>query len=407
MDTDNNVNDKPLITHKSRLMLTAISLFAIFGTILLIGIIPRIYQRQNVVSETKSQKLTVYTLKPSFSRKTPSLDLPGEVKPFLVTSIYSRVSGTLKARYVDIGSKVHAGQLLAYVEVPEQDRELDQAKALLLQTQENAKQAKYNYEYAAKSYQRWKNTGKGGALSEQDIEQHENIFNTAYASFQATLAAVKNSQENVNRLLALQSYKRIVAPFSGIISQKNVDPGANIVAGGSPTSTNLFTIQQINELRIFINVPQTFVPCIKTGMPATITIQEYPGKVFKGKILSFSSMLDPNSRTMLTQIILPNPNNSIYPGLYTNVSLNMDKKAPAMTIPDNTILSTNDGLQVITVKPDKRLHYIKIKAGRDYGTEIEVQSGLTGNELLVTNPSDAMKENQPVKTAPGKVENLN
>ena len=397
--SEENNNKDSLISHKTRIFIMGFALVGIFGILLLIGIIPRLIQGKEVAAETKPSIPIVYTTKPSFNRKVPSLDLPGEIRPYLVTSIYARLSGTLKGRYVDIGSKVSSGQLLSTIDVPDLDKELEQAKATLVQSQDIMKQAKYNYEFAQRTYQRWKSTGKGGALAQQDIEQHENDFHVAQAAFQAAQASVKNNVANVQRELALQSYKQIKAPFYGIISQRNVDPGANIVAGGSSTSTNLFTIQQMDKLRVFINVPQSFVPLIKQGMAANITIPEFPGQVFKGKVFSYSSMLDSSSRTMLTQIIVQNPSHKIYPGFYATISINMDKKRAIMTIPDKTIISTNKGLQTITVLPNHRLHYVPFKPGRDYGTEIEIQSGLNGNETLVENPTDSLKEGMLVKTS--------
>ena len=158
----------------------------------------------------------------------------------------------------------------------------------------------------------------------------------------------------------------------------------------------------MDKLRVFVNVPQSFVPLIKKGMFANISIPEYPGQIFKGKVFSYSNMLDSSSRTMLTQIIISNPHHKLYPGLYSTVSINVDKERAIMTIPDKTIISTNEGLKVITVQPNHRLHYVSIKPGRDWGTEIEVLSGLTENETLVENPSDSLKEGLLVKASSSK-----
>ena len=388
---------KPFNWHGVRLTVIILAIIGVFLGLLALGILSRLQAHHERVSVSQNGPIAVYTTTPTLHSHLPPVDLPGEVRPYLVSALYSRVSGILKARYVDYGSHVQAGQILGVVDVPDLDQQLAQARAELQQAQQNLSQAEFNYNFASLTLERWRISGQGGALAQQDIDQRQNAFSVARASYWAARAAVKNSEANVRRLLALESYKTILAPFSGVISQRNVDPGANIVAGGSSTSTNLFTVEQINRLRIFINVPQAFVPAIKPGITARITIPELPNDVFEGRVLSSANALDPASRTLLTQIIVNNKGNKLYPGLYTRVSFNPVGVLPLMMIPDNTIVTANDGLKVVAVMPDHRLHYIPIQVGRDNGTTIEVRSGLTGHEKLVKNPLDTLKEGQPVK----------
>jgi RND family efflux transporter MFP subunit len=396
------LHTKPIVPHRFRLVLMFLFMFGIFGSLLAFGILPRVAGEKEIMADSKQSPPVVYATTPSFARDVPPLNLPGDVSPYYSTYIYSRISGTLKERSVDIGSQVKEGQVLAVVDVPDLDQQLEQAKAQLLQAQQTMQQTKFSSDFAVLSFKRWKESGQGGAIAQQDIDQRQNDLNVAQANYQAAVAAVTNNEANVKRLEAMESYKQIKAPFSGIISQRNVDPGANIVSGGSSTSTNLFQIEQIDKLRIFVNVPQAFVPFIKPGVAAKITAQEYAGKTFHGEVLSTANMLDPASRTLLTQIIVSNPDHTIYPGLYTNVSFDITKNSRVMTVPDNTIVTGNHGLKVVEILPDHKLHYLPIQVGRDYGTEIEVKSGLTGHETLVTNPLDSFKDGQTVEVAVAK-----
>jgi len=403
MDSTVSPDNKPIMPHKIRIIVLSLIVVGFFLTLLIFSVLSRLKQHKELLVSSKPTMQIVYTTKPSFSHKVPSLVIPGEVHPYLSTNVYSRISGTLKARYVDIGSVVHSGQLLGLVDAPEMDQDLAAARAQLAQTIQNMNQAKYNYTFAVTSYKRWKITGKGGAIAQQDIDQRQNQYDTAYAAYLASMDAVKTAQANVKRNLDLQAYKRITAPFSGIISQRNVDPGANIVSGGSSTSTNLFMIQQIDKIRIYANAPQTFLPYVKPQMPLKITIPEYPNLSIPGKVFSTSSMLDANTRTMLLQIIVKNSTHKLYPGLYVNVALNADKKFPIMTVADNTIMSTSKGLKVLSLK-NNRVHYIFIHPGRNYGSEVEIKSGLKGDETLVENPTDSLKEGQKVKAVALKPE---
>jgi len=394
-----NQHAKPLIPHRYRAAILALLVVGFFIALLALGIVPRVIRHSEVMAASKPVLPTVYTTTPSFSHAVPPLSLPGEIQAYYASNIYSRISGTLKMRTVDIGSHVSAGQLLATIDVPDTDQQVLQAKAQLAQAQQGLIQAKANLDFSAISLRRWLAAGKGGALSQQDIDQHRNDYNVQQANYQAAQAAVKSAEANLNRYVALAGYEKITAPFTGIISQRNVDPGANIVAGGSSTSTGLFRIEQIDTLRIYVDVPQAFVPQIKVGMPVQVAVQEFPGQIFTGRVFSTAQMLDPTSRTLLTQIFVPNPNHKLYPGLYATATFISNPNNKMMTVADNTIVTANHGLKVISVTPDNHLHILPIQVGKDYGIEVEVLGGLTGQEKLVTNPLDTFREGQPINVA--------
>lgn len=388
---------RPLMPHGLRVGLIILALILAFGALAWIGRSHKRQERAEVKKVLKNNQSYVTVITPEQPPALTSLSLPADIRPFLQTSIYSRISGTLSKRLVDIGDHVRAGQLLATVYVPELEQELAQARAALTQAQATAVEQKARVELAKTSLQRWLQNAQSGGVSQQDVAQRQSDYNANVAAYQATMAQVQQNKANINRLLALKSYQKITAPFNGVITARLVDPGANIVAGGSSTSTNLLTIAQTDVLRVFINVPQTNVPSIKTGLSAKITLAELPKSVFNGKITRTANALDPASRTLLTEIDLKNTTHQLHPGMFAQAHLELPRTGQLLLIDDHALVVNEKGTQVIQVTPAGKLHFQKVQVGKDNGIQIEIKSGLQGNEQLVSNPTDQMKEGQKVE----------
>lgn len=392
----------PLIPHAIRIVFIVVAVVLLFAGLLIAGIVPRRMRSEETKQAVKPQLVRVSPVHPKLAPSTDTLMLPGDMQAYLQTSIYSRTNGILLARYVDIGDYVRENQVLATIYVPDLDQELDQAKAALNQAQADVIVQRSRLELARISLNRWLENAKIGGVSQQDIDQRRSDYLSAQASLKSSLANVAQNRANVRRILALESYKKILAPFSGFITQRNVDPGANIVSGGSSTSTNLFNIAQTDRLRIFVSVPQTDALLIHTGMPTRVTIPELPRQIFQGIVTRFAKALDPKSRTLLTEVQVKNPDHRLYPGLYSQVYFELRNPQRVWLIPDTALVINAAGVRVITVTPDHRLHYKTVTIGRDFGTIVQVIKGLNGDELLLSSPTDALQEGQLVQVPTGQ-----
>ena len=234
-------------------------IIAVVVIFFLIGIIPKIARYITTSLSAKETQDFAVVEKPRISDGADSLELSGELKPFLQTEIFSRINGLVKDRYVQLGEKVKKGQLLAEIDTPDLDAEAASSKSALISAQKRLMETKYQYDYAARTYERYRNSSQDGAISAQELEAKYNSFKTSEMAYEGAKADVEKAREDLNRLTALQSYKRVTSPFDGVISKDNIDAGANVVAGGSSTSTSLFEVQQIDKFRAAIFVPQSYV----------------------------------------------------------------------------------------------------------------------------------------------------
>lgn len=375
-------------------------IIAVVVVFFLIGIIPKIVRFFVTSMNAKEAQYVAIVEKPQISDGIDNLELSGELKPYLQTEIFSRINGLVKNRYVELGQKVKKGQILAEIDTPDLDAEAASAKSALISAEKRLMETKYQYDYASRTYERYKNSAKDGAISTQDLESKYNSYKTSEMNWQGAKADVDKAKEDYNRLLALQGYKQVVAPFDGVISKYNIDAGANVVAGGSTTSTSLFEIQQIDKFRATIFVPQSYVRFIKDNQEVDVYIPENPAQKIKGKISQISGKLDNVSRTMEVALIIPNDNKSgLYSGLYVKTNLNLKEKQKLITINPSclTTLSSPDQYVAEVNPDDSTVHFIRVKQGKDFGDRIEILEGLKGNELLITNLTDDLKDGQKVK----------
>lgn len=310
-----------------------------------------------------------------------ALVLPATVQAYEESPIYARTNGYLLRWNKDIGSHVTKGELLAEIDSPEIDQELMQARA-------TRQQVAAQLEIAKISNERWQNLRKTDSVSQQEADMQSSNYQQAIANLAAADA-------NVKRLEQLESFKRVYAPFSGVLTKRNVDPGALINAGS--TGKQLFDVARVNPLRVFASVPQTYTPAIKVGMPAYLVLQEFPGQKFAGTVARTAEAIDPGTRTLLTEVDVPNPNEKLLPGAYGELHFQVAIDVAKLTIPVNAMLFRQEGARVAVVGADSKVHLRTITIGRDYGTSLEVLGGISSDDRIIINPPDSLQDGQTVR----------
>jgi RND family efflux transporter MFP subunit len=327
---------------------------------------------------------TVVVVHPIAEKPDEELLLPGSLQAFTESPIYARTNGYLLRWYRDIGSRVNKGELLAEIDTPEVDQELSQARAV---RQQSAAQL----ELAKISAERFKNLRKTDAVSQQEAD-------TQISGYQQAEANMAAAEANVRRLEELESFKRVYAPFSGVLTKRSVDPGALITAGGA--GTQLFVIAQNDPLRVYVNVPQAYFPAIKTGMPTYVMVQEMPGQKFKGTVTRTANAIDPATRTLLTEVDVPNKDGRLLSGTFGEVHFAPKIDVEKVTVPINAMLFRQEGPQVAVVGPDNKVHLRPIVIGKDYGMALEILGGVSVQDRIIINPADSLEEGQTVNVSP-------
>ena len=349
-----------------------------------IGIIP--HWRQAKVAKTDTQQLaiaTVAVVSPVPGKPAAGLMLPAEVRPWLEASIYARVSGYLKTWLVDIGGHVKEGQVLAEIDTPELDQQLEQARAQLVLAEANLKLAKTTDD-------RWQALVKRAAVSEQEAAEKSAARAVAAANVQA-------NQANVRRLEELQSFQRVIAPFAGTVTLRNVDIGDLIVAGSG--GKQLFHMAQTGKLRVYVRVPEPDAPGVSPGQSAELMISQVPGRVFPVKVITTSEAVSPVSRTLQVELQADNSQGLILPGSYAQVRLSDMKPNPSLVLPSNTILFRAQGLQVGVVGTNNTVELRQVQIGRDFGQTVEILSGVTPADHVIINPSDSLVNGTVVRVS--------
>jgi RND family efflux transporter MFP subunit len=328
---------------------------------------------------------TVAVIYPSASSPSDELVLPGTARAFTDAPIYARANGYLKKWYADIGTRVTQGQVLAEIETPELDQQLRQARADL----ENARA---NMDMAHTTSDRWQTLLKRDAVSRQETDEKVSDYN-------AKRAIVESNGANVQRLENLQAFQRVTAPFDGVITARNTDVGALIDAGASAQARELFRLASTSRLRVFVSVPQAYAQAARPGTPTQITLEENPGKIYRGTLARTSTALDPTARTMLSEVEMDNPNAEVLPGAYVVVRLRVGLETKGMTIPANTLLFRSEGLRVAVVR-DGRAELVPVTLGRDYGRSVEVVAGLQPSDAVILDPADSLVSGALVRVRP-------
>jgi len=369
-------------------VLVAVIALAIVVAIVLAGLIPRWRATAALRNQTRELAIpTVAVMHPKMGAPQNEVILPGDIQAFEDSAIYARTNGYLKKWYVDIGARVKTGQLLAEIETPEIDQQLDQARADL-----NTSQA--NYQLSEITAHRYQDLLKTDSVSKQDVDN-------AVGDFQAKKAMVASSQSNVKRLEELQSFEKIYAPFEGVITARNTDVGHLINSGAGAPATELFHIASLRRLRVYVNVPQQYSPAAKPGLTADLTLQEYPGRRFKGILVRTAGAIDVASRTLLVEVDVDNASGELLPGSYAEVHLKVPTGPQALIIPVSALIFRAEGLQVATVQNGDQAQLVKITLGRDLGSEVEVSLGLSADDSVIVNPPDSLIPGETVRIVSG------
>jgi len=368
----------------------------IVGAVLLVlitaGVVTFLTRREEAAALAKETDAiaipTVAVVQPAKGPADDELILPGNLLAFVESPIFARTSGYLLKWYKDMGSHVEKGELLAVIDTPEVDQELSQARA-------GREQIKAALGLAKISADRWENLRKTDSVSQQEADQQT----SGYEQAKANLAA---ADANVRRLEELESFKNVYAPFTGIVTRRNVDPGALINAGSS-AGAQMFNIARIDTLRVYVSVPQAYAPMMKTGGKATVTLQEFPKQQFTGTIARTADAIDQSTRTLLTEVDVPNKDGRLLPGSYGQVHFAIGTSVPRITIPVNAMLFRAEGPQVAVVGDDDKVALHSIVIGRDFGNTIEILGGVEPTDRVIINPSDSLEVGQQVHVAkPGQ-----
>jgi membrane fusion protein, multidrug efflux system len=364
----------PKPSGRARIIAMAVFL-AVLICALVLGFIPRWHQRQVAMADTSELAITTVTVvSPKPGNEETSLMLPAELQPWRLASVYAQASGYLKDWLTDIGAHVQAGQLMADIETPNLNEELQEAQAEMDLAQANLNLAKI-------TDQRWQILLKTKSVSVQEAVVKSAARETAVAS-------VKAAQANLERLQDLVAFQRVVAPFKGVVTLRNVDIGDLIVSGSG--GKELFQVAQADKLRAYIRVPEPYAGGVSTGEMATLTTPENPGTTFTGKVITTSEAISPLSRTLETELEVDNSENRILPYSFGEVTLKTNTKHPLMTLPANAILFGAQGLQVGVVLPDDTAELHSVQIGRDFGTTIEILGGVSRTDRVIENPSESL-----------------
>jgi RND family efflux transporter MFP subunit len=396
---------------RTRTMLfIAVGILLLFAGLLAIAILPRVRNQRELAAATQRAQSTipdVYVVRPQAASAAP-MSLPGTTQAIQDSIIYARTSGYLAGRHADIGDRVRAGQLLAEVASPEIDQQLRQAQADLLQSEKNLDLQKASLELAGTTMARYQAADAEGAVAKQALDQSVSTHRTAQAAVAAAEANVQSNRANVQRVQEMTGFQRVVAPFDGTVIQRNVDVGALITAGSPVNNTavapssvtgaanGLFEIAQIDTLRVFVNVPQPYAGNVRAGLPVHVRVRGQLQDPVSATVSRTANALDPGTRTLLTQIDVPNPSHRLLPGMFVYVDFTIGPSGARWRVPATAMIFDAHGTRLAIVGPDNKLRFQPVVVGRDFGTSIDIQAGLRGDEAVVQQPRVSLQEGQVV-----------
>jgi RND family efflux transporter MFP subunit len=370
--------------HPYRRWLVLIVAVVVVAALLVSGIVSRVRAQKTLKAETAQVAVTaVSVVSPKQTAPAEEIILPGNVQPFINSPVYARTNGYLKKWYFDIGAHVKKGQLLALIETPEVDQQLQQARS-------NLSTAQANLELATITKNRYQGLLKTHAVAQQDADN-------AVGTYNANKAIVQSDQAAVDQYAALVSFEKVYAPFDGVITARNTDIGDLINSGStSAVKTDLFHIAQPGTLRVYVNVPEEYSRGIKVGMTADLALAEFPGRTFQGNLVRTADAINVTTRTLLVEIDVPNPTNTLLTGSYAEVHLKVPNQSSTFIIPVNTLIFRSEGLRVGVVK-DGKTTLTSVTPGHDFGNQIEIVSGLKPDDQIIINPPDSIVTGQQVQ----------
>ncbi len=395
-------------THNIRvwIIVAAILLVIVF----LVGFVPRHERTKRIgedAQERQKQAPTLDVTKVRRSTAESNLSIPGTITAVVEAPIYARAAGYVSKRNVDFGDRVHAGTLLAVIDAPDLDQQVDQARATLLQSESVLGQQQAQLKLATATWNRYKVLVERGVASKQEGDTQEATYEVAQANVKAAENNVTASRANLDRLLKLQSYERVTAPFEGVVTARNVDVGTLISATGagqgnpSGASTGLaqggemFRVAQTNRLRVFVSIPESYAAFVQAGQNADVAVTSMPNQKFTGKVTRTTNAIDPATRTLLTEVQIDNREGKLLPGMYGVITFENVRATPPLVIPSDALIYRSQGTMVATVQ-DNVVHLVSIKVGRDFGSQLEVVEGLNEGDLVAINPSDIARDGAKV-----------
>ncbi len=401
-------------TRSTSMVVGTIGAGAILLVLVAIGALPRLARQREALAAVREAPATHPVVSLTHAQQgepTSVLLLPGNIEPLYSANLFARVDGYLDRRNVDIGTKVKSGQVLAVISSPEIDQQLLQARATLAQSEASLEQAKASLEQAKANAELTRLTkerdlplGEQHAISQQIVDSAVQSHNArvadvsaADANITAADANVTANRANVSRLLQMQSFERIIAPFDGVITERNIERGDLVTTGASATSKPLFSIAQSNTLRIQIDVPQSEAVNIKDGQKTEVDVKEQLGRAYTGTVIRNAAALNNAARTMLTEVQVDNQDASLLPGMYAQVKFTLPQQRSSLIIPTSSLVVDHTGMHVVVIDAQHTIHFVPVTIGKDMGIQVEVLSGLQGSESLVASPSDLLNEGEHVE----------
>jgi RND family efflux transporter MFP subunit len=376
-----------------RFVLRRLRRIGIVFVVLLIAVVAyglgsRVAESSRLRDLTEAQAVpTVALVTPTNVEDHSGLQLPGRLEAFIRAPIYARVPGYLKSWKYDIGAKVKAGDVLAEIDTPDLDQQLAQARADLNVAQANAKLAQI-------TAQRWQSLADTDAVAKQDVDQRTFTWN-------ASIAQVRAAQANLDRLVAEEGFKRLVAPFDGIVTARDTDIGA-LINVGAAGGQELFEVSETGKLRVYVNVPQNYVPSVPAGTQTTIQVPEHPDKSYSGTVEASAQAVAPSTGTTLMQLIVDNAAGEMMPGDYASIHLQIAAHTQLLSLPSSAVIFDANGLSVATVDSDNHVHIKPVTIGRDLGAVIEIATGLSAQDRVIENPPDGISTGATVRVANAK-----
>lgn len=382
----------------ARLLALAAIAIVILAAAFLVAWLPRRHAQKELAASThvsQTAALRVQVVAPTVKSSDRSMALPGSVQPLEETIVYPRASGYVSKWLVDIGDKVAAGAALAEIDTPEIDQQLDQARAQLVQAQAGLVQATANREYSTTTLDRYKKLTPQGVASQQELDRTSAQSQVDEAAVKVATAAIEAQHANVRRLTQMKSWGHITAPFAGTVNARMIERGALV----SPT-TPLFRISATDPVRVFVQVPQDVAPSVRSDVPAKVTVREYAGREFEGKVARSAGSLDPASRTMNTEIRVPNPKGELFGGMYAQVALTLPSPHRVYEIPATAVMNDAKGMRVAVVTSENKLRMVPVVVERDTGATMEIATGISDADRVVKLGSAELVEGRAVVVAP-------
>jgi RND family efflux transporter MFP subunit len=390
---------EPAAISRGRVLVLGSVGIAVIAAAFVIGYLPRRADRTALVQANLvagGALLSVDVVTPKVSSSDRALSLPGSVQPLEETTVYARASGYVRKWHADIGDKVKEGQLLAELDTPELDQELDQARAQLLQAQATLVQSKANRGLSQTNLQRYVKLAPSGVVSQADLDQRQAMAEVDEANVSVAQASIAAQQANMRRLTQLKSFARVTSPFGGTVTQRTIEVGSLVTSGnGQP----MYKVAAMDPARVFVQVPQDVAGTVRVGVPAGVTLREYPGRSFAGTVSRSAGELDPLTRTMNTEVRVPNADGALLAGMYAQVALTLPSSHRVLEIPATALMSDAHGSRVAVVDAQSKIHLVPVVVERDTGPTVEVASGLTGTERVAKLASSQFVEDKLVDVA--------